>query len=61
MGVQTPKKCSGRVLYNLLYLLKQQNARNVKHKVHTCVELVMVLSAKIIAQSFTVDVLSNAP
>ena len=28
---------------------------------NTCVELVMVLSAKIVAQSFTVDELSNAP
>ena len=30
-------------------------------KVDTCVELVIVLRAKIVAQSFTVDVLSNAP
>ena len=30
-------------------------------QVDTCVELVIVLRAKIVAQSFTVDVLSNAP
>lgn len=29
--------------------------------IQTCVELVIVLRAKIVAQSFTVDELSNAP
>lgn len=42
-------------------LAEQKLFKIKKKKSDTCVELVMVLRAKIVAQSLTVEVLSKAP